>query len=176
MKHKDPKHATPAQHHTLPAQQAPTPHRPAVSPLLPPVVLPLAKPAVHPTVHASLAKKSTSKPVTHQTSSVAAGMAFRILDNEDGSFTLEGVDPSGHFVDITKVGSITVTSENNAVATVDPPKDMTFFVHGVSDGLVNIVIALTWNGVPPHLAFVLPLSITMTPTPPVVAGAPTVKP
>ncbi len=81
--------------------------------------------------------------------------AVNINDNQDDSFTVHGVDANGSVLDISALATITASSDNTALMTVDAPVGVTSTVHGVvpspapADGTVlgvaNLVIVATWN-------------------------------
>ncbi len=91
---------------------------------------------------------------------------FSLLDNEDDTGTVNGVNAAGNPVDISNVATITVTSDNPAVLSVDPPQGTTFKVHGATPGTCNLSIVATWND-----GTVGPFTITEPMT--VSAGGPT---
>lgn len=87
--------------------------------------------------------KSAAKPVS---SKKAAPAVFTMLDNEDDSFTVMGVDAGGNPVDISSVATLTVTSDTPTIATVSSPVGMTSEVTAVGPtGSLNLICVATWN-------------------------------
>jgi hypothetical protein len=85
---------------------------------------------------------------------------FILLDNEDDTFTVMGVDKAGYPVDISTVATIVVTSDNTAILTVDPPVGMTSAMHAVGPiGSCNLDVVATWNdGSLGPFSFALPIN------------------
>jgi len=107
----------------------------------------------------SLVKKSSAKKVSKGSGAKAAGTAFIILDNQDDTCTVQGVDAGGNPVDISTVASLSVTSDTPAVLSVDPPNGMTFAMHGLTPGNANVTVTATWNdGSIGPFTFVLPVA------------------
>jgi len=75
----------------------------------------------------------------------AAGDAFSIADNEDGSFTVFGVDKAGNQVPIDGVATLTATSSDPSTLTLDTPSGATVQTHGVKPGAVTISVTATWD-------------------------------
>ncbi len=74
---------------------------------------------------------------------------FNLVDDgTGGAFHVEGVDAAGSPTDISAVASITsITSDNPAAATADPPSGVKGVLHGVppAGGKANISVVVTWN-------------------------------
>lgn len=75
----------------------------------------------------------------------AAGSAFNLQDNQDGTVTVFGVDAAGAQVDISSVATLTVKSSDDTVYKVDTPTGMTYAEHGVKPGSATATIVATWN-------------------------------
>lgn len=81
--------------------------------------------------------------------------SLNLNDNQDDTFTVEGVDEHGSALDISGVASITNSSDNTALMTVDAPIGVTSKVHGILPtpppadgaplGTANLVVVATWN-------------------------------
>lgn len=89
--------------------------------------------------------------------------SFVLLDNEDDTFTVSGVDAVGNPVDISAVASLTPapTSDNPSVLTVAAPTGMAFPVAAVGPlGVANVTATATWNdGSLGPFAFTLPVTV-----------------
>jgi hypothetical protein len=71
---------------------------------------------------------------------------FILIDNEDDTCTVQGADAAGNPVDISGVATITATSDNPAILTVDPPQGMTFAMHAAGPlGGATVSVVATWN-------------------------------
>jgi len=112
----------------------------------------------------------------------AAGPAkageFILVDNEDDTFDVMGADSVGNPVDISAVATITASSDNTSVLTVDPPTGMSSAMHAVGPlGSANVTVVATWNdgSLGPFTA-ALPVSVVAGPANSVVIvpGTPTV--
>jgi hypothetical protein len=76
----------------------------------------------------------------------AAPGVFVLLDNEDDTFTVMGVDAGGNQVDISTVATLTVSSDAPTILTVSPPVGMTSAVQAVGPtGAANVICVATWN-------------------------------
>ncbi len=106
---------------------------------------------------------------------------FLLVDNEDSSYTVQGVDAAGATVDISTVATLAATSSDPSVLTVDPPVGMTGAVHGVKPGSVTVTLTATWNdptaGIGPF-NIEWPLTVSAGPATGIVVtpGTPTVRP
>jgi hypothetical protein len=107
----------------------------------------------------SLIKKSAVKKAT----GVKAGpvVNFNLVDNGDDTCTVLGVDKAGNPAPIDTLATITVTSDNTAILTVDPPVGVTFAMHAVGPlGSANVTAVATWNdGSVGPFTFTLPVTI-----------------
>ncbi len=111
----------------------------------------------------SLVKKSSLKKMA-ATGAKAANQAAVIADNQDNTATVMGVDAAGAPVDISSVATLTATSDNPLVLTVDAPTGSTFAFHGLAPGTCNINITATWNdGSIGPFNLVLPATVTSGP-------------
>jgi hypothetical protein len=70
---------------------------------------------------------------------------FILLDNQDGSFAVHGIDKAGIPVDISDVATLTASSDNTSVLTADPPVGMTDVMHAVAPGSANVAVQAIWN-------------------------------
>lgn len=101
-----------------------------------------------------------------------------LIDNQDQSFTLNGVDSQGASVDISTLATITAESDNTDVITVDPPAGMTVQGHAVLPGTATITFVATFNdgSIGP---FTVDLPVTVTAGGPtgliVTPGTPTIR-
>ncbi len=68
-----------------------------------------------------------------------------IMDNQDQSFTLQGVDVQGAPVDISGVATIVVTSDAPTIFSVDPPAGMTVQGHALLPGTANLTFVATFT-------------------------------
>jgi len=112
--------------------------------------------------------------------------SFVLVDNEDSTCTVYGVDSKGNQVDISGVATLTPppTSSDTTIITVDPPQGMTFVMHAVGPlttpgSPVKVTAVATWNdGSEGPFIFTLPVevtagtagAITIVPGPPTVQG------
>lgn len=73
--------------------------------------------------------------------------SYVLQDNEDGSFTVFGVNAAGNQVDISSVATLTPapTSSDTTVLTVDPPVGMTVTCHAIKAGHADVSVTATWN-------------------------------
>jgi len=96
----------------------------------------------------SLAKKSAAKKMAAP-GVKAAGDAYILLDNEDGSVAVQGTDSAGNPVAIDAVATITATSSDPTVVAVDPPAGMKFVLHALKPTPpgtpAKVTIVATWN-------------------------------
>jgi hypothetical protein len=110
----------------------------------------------------------------------AALASFSMQDNNDDTYTVQGVDTAGFPVDISAVATLTPapTSADPTVLTVDPPTAMTFPVHGIKPGESDVTATATWNdGSLGPFTFTLPTTVTAGPAGGIVVtpGVPTVR-
>jgi hypothetical protein len=125
-----------------------------------------------------LMKHGAGKMAVHKVGD-AALTSFAIMDNQDDTYTVSGVDAVGNPVDISAVASLTPapSSDNLAVLTVDAPAGMTFAVHALGPlGVANVLATATWtDGSLGPFAFTLPTTVTAGPAGGVVItpGVPT---
>lgn len=66
---------------------------------------------------------------------------YGLLDNEDGSVTVFGVNQAGNQVSLEGIATLQAVSSDVAVLSVDPPNGMTVMYHGVAPG--KAVVTLT---------------------------------
>lgn len=89
-----------------------------------------------------------------------------LLDNEDDTFTVTGIDAQGFPTDISALVTLTDSSDAPTVFTVDPPVGMGSTVHGLTPGSGNLLIAATYIPVaapgttPPPLNLSVPTTIS----------------
>jgi hypothetical protein len=111
---------------------------------------------------------------------------FVLVDNEDSTCTVYGVDAAGNQVDISGVATLTPppTSSDPTVIVVDPPVGMTFTMHATGKlstpgNPVQVTATATWNdGSAGPYVFTLPVdvvagtagAIVIVPGPPTVQG------
>jgi hypothetical protein len=133
----------------------------------------------------SMATKSAAAKAAKatKTSGAAPGPAqdFLLMDNEDSTFTVFGVDAGGNRVDISSVATLTPapTSSDTAVLTLDPPVGMTDKVHGLKPGTATITFTATWNdGSRGPFTVDWPQTVSGTPATgiTVTPGTPTIRP
>ena len=109
----------------------------------------------------------------------AAPPTYGIMDNEDGTFTVVGVDSAGAPVDISAVATLAAVSDTPTVFSVDPPVGMLVTGHGLLPGSANVTFTATWldASVGPY-SIVLPVSCTGGPAVgiTVTPGVPTIRP
>lgn len=70
---------------------------------------------------------------------------FELTDFQDGSFKIRGVTQAGNAVDLDAVATLTATSSDPAVLTVDTPAGMDVATHGVKKGTATVTVTATWN-------------------------------
>lgn len=126
-----------------------------------------------------LTKKSPGMKAAAKAAKGAAPLTeYVIQDNGDVTFTVLGVDAAGNQVDISGLATITVSSDNTSIVTVDPPVGMTSALHAVGPlGTCNLTAVATFNdGTSPALTFTLPVTTKTGPVSGVVIefGTPTV--
>lgn len=115
-------------------------------------------------------KKAASTPV----------VGFTLIDNEDCSFTVFGVDAAGNQLDISALATLAVSSDTVAVLTVATPVGMTGIMTAVGPaGTANLTLVATWNdGSVGPFTILWPITVTAGPATGVVVvpGVPTVIP
>jgi hypothetical protein len=108
----------------------------------------------------ALTKKSRGQQRTLQKATKGTALvSFTLQDNGDDTFTVLGADGAGNTLDISGVATMTVTSDNLAFLTVDPPVGMTSAMHAVGPvGTCNLTAVATWtDGSVGPFTFVLPI-------------------
>ncbi len=70
---------------------------------------------------------------------------FILIDNQDNTYSVHGVDAGGNAVDISAVATLTATSSDPAVLSADPPVGMTGAIHGLTPGTAVLTLTATWN-------------------------------
>jgi len=65
--------------------------------------------------------------------------------NQDGSFVILGVDDKGNHVDISDVATLTASSSDPTIVSVDPPVGMAVACHGLKPGKADLLEVATWN-------------------------------
>lgn len=96
-----------------------------------------------------LSKKSNNRGAVKRAG--AGGIVgFDLQDNGDLTFTVFGTDAAGALVDISDVATLTATSSDSTVVTVDPPVKMSSAVHAavpppVVGATASISFTATWN-------------------------------
>lgn len=66
---------------------------------------------------------------------------YGLLDNEDGSVTVFGINQAGNQVDLAQIATLEAVSGDTNVLNVDPPSGMTAMYHAKSPG--KSVVTLT---------------------------------
>lgn len=91
----------------------------------------------------------------------AAPSAFVLVDNQNDTCTVIGVDAAGNQVDISAVASISVASDDPGVLLVGAPSGMTFKMTAAGPlGSANVTVIATWNdGSVGPFNFTLPVSV-----------------
>lgn len=90
-----------------------------------------------------------------------APVAFNLSDNGDDTLTVLGVDAAGATLDISSVATLTISSDNTQLLTVDPPVGMTSAMHAVGPvGSCNLLATATWSdgSIGPFM-FTLPINL-----------------
>ncbi len=92
-------------------------------------------------------KKSAAKKAAPGAKAAGPMRDFLLMDNEDSTFTVFGVDAGGNQVDIAPVATLTPapTSSDATILTVDPPSGMTAKVHALKPGTATLTFGATWN-------------------------------
>jgi hypothetical protein len=118
-----------------------------------------------------LVKKSSSSKKATKFTPGAVATDFQFVDNGDSTCTVNGVDGAGNPVDISTVATITASSSDTTLVTVDAPSGMTFGMHAVgplsTPGTpVAIAVVATWtDGSKGPFSFTLNVDV--------IAGGPT---
>jgi hypothetical protein len=116
----------------------------------------------------SLVKKSAlTKTAAKSAKGAAAPVAFQLIDNQNDTCTVMGVDSAGNQLDISSVATLTPapTSDNTAVLTIGAPTGMTFNMKAVGPtGSANVTATATWNdGSIGPFSFTLPVNVSAAP-------------
>lgn len=152
-------------------------------PIVPPVVQPIpASPSFAKgspkMAKITLVKKSAQRKAAGRAAKGLAIVDFQLQDNGDDTFTVLGVDAGGNTADISSIATLTATSDNPSVLTVDTPVGMTSAMHAVGPlGSANITAVATWNdGSIGPFTVTLPVTVIAGPVTGVVIvpGTPTV--
>lgn len=106
---------------------------------------------------------------------------FELTDFQDGSFKIRGKTQAQNVVDIPPdVATLTTSSADTSIVTVDPPVEMSDATHGVKKGDTFVIATVTWNdpaaGIGPF-TLEIPAHIVDSPVSGLVAefGVPTVR-
>jgi hypothetical protein len=88
---------------------------------------------------------------------------FVIFDNQNDTFSVQGVDAGGNAIDISGVATITVVSSDPTIGTVATPTGMTFAFSAVAPGATTVTVTATWtdNSVGPF-TFDVPVTVSGT--------------
>lgn len=121
----------------------------------------------------SMVKKSAHKKMATKAAKGAAVVDFQLQDDGSNKFTVLGVDAVGNTLDVSGIATLTATSDNPAVVTVDTPVGMESTVHAATGpapaigATANIILVATWND-----ASIGPFTVTwpMSITPGKVSG------
>ncbi len=97
------------------------------------------------TATCKLVKKSAQKMKAGPAKGPLKAGELTLLDNENASATIQGADAGGNPVDISTVATLTATSSNAAVFSVDAPAGMTVQGHGLTPGTATVTFVATWN-------------------------------
>ncbi len=106
-------------------------------------------------------------------------VGFQILDTQDDLITINGTNAAGDVLDISGVATLTASSSDPTLASVDTPSGMTVTMHALKVGSVTLTFVATWNdGSVGPFTVDFPISITTGgPTGLIVTpGTPTVRP
>src|ERR1017187_5847022 len=118
----------------------------------------------------------------------AAPAAFGMIDNQDSTVTVSGInsDTPPVISDLSAVATLgTPVSSDPTMVTADAPQGMTFMEHALAVGSPSVAVTATWNdGSLGPFEYTDNLTITAPPPPPqgpvtglvVTHGAPTVRP
>lgn len=113
----------------------------------------------------TLVKKSALKKPLMAAKKAGAVVNFQFVDNEDSTCTVNGVDAAGNTVDIDTVATITVSSGDTTVITVDSPVGMTFAMRAVGKlstvgTPVQVSVTATWtDAAAGPVSFSLPVDV-----------------
>jgi hypothetical protein len=125
-----------------------------------------------------LVKKSAAPQGRMKAAKAGAAVDFQIVDNEDDTFTVGGVDAAGAPVDISSVATLDATSGDPSVMSVDPPAGMVVTAHALKPGSVTLTFTATWNdGSIGPFTIDQPVSVTGGPATGLIVtpGTPTVR-
>jgi hypothetical protein len=133
-------------------------------------------------MNVSVALRSKTPRAATPVKALAAGSpappALVLMDVNDDSFTVQGVDAAGAPVDISAVATIAVTSDTPTVLSVDPPVGMTCAIHALLPGTATLTITATWNdGSAGPFTVTWPITVTGGPATGLIItpGTPTVR-
>lgn len=88
---------------------------------------------------------------------------FVIFDNQNDTFSVQGVDQGGNAVDISGVATITVVSSDPTIGTVATPTGMTFAFSAVAPGATTVTVTATWtDGSVGPFTFDVPVTVSGT--------------
>ena len=128
----------------------------------------------------TLVKKSAAKSASR---GAAVGSAFVLVDNQDDTATIQGVDAGGNPVDISTVATLTATSSAPSQFSVDPPVGMTVTLHGLTPTPAGtpatLTVVATWNdGSVGPFTVTAPITITGSAATglSIAFGTPTIRP
>jgi hypothetical protein len=115
--------------------------------------------------------KLTTKAKLH-VEGAPAPVSFAIIDNEDDTVTVSGVDAAGDMIDISAVATLdTPVSSDPTMVTADAPVGMTFKEHAIVVGSPTVTVTATWNdGSLGPFSYTDNLTITAPPSPGPVTG------
>jgi hypothetical protein len=113
----------------------------------------------------TLVKKSAAKAKARAAKPGDATSTFQLVDNQDDTFTVNGVDAAGNAVDISTLATMTAASDNTAVLTVDAPVGLTSAMHAVGPvGTANVTVVVTLtDGSAGPFTVSLPVSVVAGP-------------
>lgn len=115
--------------------------------------------------------KKTMKGTPHKIGA-APITQFGLMDNGDCTFTVFGLDAAGNQIDISTVATMSCSSDNTAVVTVDTPTGMGSAMHTPTNPApqigqtANISVVVTWSDpttAPPGSPFNFTLPVTIQP-------------
>lgn len=125
-----------------------------------------------PTVRLMKKSQATKKTAAFSPAAPPVPGSFILFDNQDDSCNVYGVTATGQQVDISSVASLTVTTSDPTVVSVDAPQGMKFAMHavlvppqplpaqGTVLGNVTITATATWtDGSQGPFTFSLPVTL-----------------